>query len=330
MPNVSLDTAAIVSTTCEAILYGFSLLMFIGTVWTMIKGRPWKEVNHLMLTVAVLLFILSTIHISVDVRRIWQGFVAERDTYPGGPVAFFANVAESTFVFKNAVYTLQTALGDGIVIYRCYKVWGSWWIIALPVLLWCSVAVTGIGSVYTVSKSAGDGVFLTHIGQWITSFLATTLTCNFISTGLLAYRLWILEQGVQGLRVSKSRTKPALVVVLDAGILYSATLLATLICFVEKSNGQYVVVDMIMPVISIAFYMIILRIANVAATIGGRANTSGSTAFEPHAVRTIGGTYQMRPMQVHIDQLTMVDAETQQSLSFEKEARHGQGSQLPV
>jgi hypothetical protein len=42
--------------------------------------------------------------------------VKYRDTYPGGPVAFFADVTQNTFVIKNAIYTLQTLLGDGVVV----------------------------------------------------------------------------------------------------------------------------------------------------------------------------------------------------------------------
>jgi hypothetical protein len=53
---------------------------------------------------------------------------------------------------------------------------------------------------------------------------------------------------------------PMLMVVMDAGALYSFTVTAAVVCFAVESNGQYVVLDMVMPIISIAFYMVILRI----------------------------------------------------------------------
>jgi hypothetical protein len=49
-------------------------------------------------------------------------------------------------------------------------------------------------------------------------------------------------------------------VVMDAGALYSFTVIAAVVCFAVESNGQYVVLDMVTPIISIAFYMVILRI----------------------------------------------------------------------
>jgi len=50
--------------------------------------------------------------------RIDEGLVKYRDTFPDGPRAFFADVAQNTFVMKNAIFTLQTLVGDGVVVGR--------------------------------------------------------------------------------------------------------------------------------------------------------------------------------------------------------------------
>jgi len=55
-------------------------------------------------------------HMVVDIVRIDEGLVKYRDTFPGGPVAFFEDIAQNTFVIKNAIYTLQTLVGDGVVV----------------------------------------------------------------------------------------------------------------------------------------------------------------------------------------------------------------------
>lgn len=52
----------------------------------------------------------------VDIVRIDEGLVKLRDTFPGGPLAFFEDVAQKTFVIKNGIYALQTLLGDGVVV----------------------------------------------------------------------------------------------------------------------------------------------------------------------------------------------------------------------
>jgi hypothetical protein len=42
--------------------------------------------------------------------------VLQRDTFPGGPQAFFADVAQLTFMSRNSIFLLQTLLGDGVVV----------------------------------------------------------------------------------------------------------------------------------------------------------------------------------------------------------------------
>lgn len=63
---------------------------------------------------------------------------------------------------------------------------------------------------------------------------------------LLAYRVWYIDQNItRSLRHHKSQLRPVLHVIIDAGMIYSFTLLAALICFVNRSNGQYVILDLV-------------------------------------------------------------------------------------
>jgi hypothetical protein len=55
-------------------------------------------------------------HMIVDIIRLEDGLVKYRDTFPGGPAAFFADVSQMTYVVKNAIYILHTLLGDGVVV----------------------------------------------------------------------------------------------------------------------------------------------------------------------------------------------------------------------
>jgi hypothetical protein len=80
---------------------GFSLLMFCGTMWVLVYGRVNTEINKLMLTVAVSLLALSTTvnsewpkflttryspisiqHIVINIIRIEQGLVMQRNSFP--------------------------------------------------------------------------------------------------------------------------------------------------------------------------------------------------------------------------------------------------------
>jgi hypothetical protein len=48
--------------------------------------------------------------------RTEDGLVTYSNTYPGGPAAYFADVAQETYVVKNAIYILQTLVGDAVAV----------------------------------------------------------------------------------------------------------------------------------------------------------------------------------------------------------------------
>ncbi|KAG1718952.1 hypothetical protein EDB19DRAFT_1898939 [Suillus lakei] len=248
--GIPLDAANLMSALLEGILYGFSVLMFMGTMWTFTHKRRIRDVNRPMIVVATLLFLLSTTHMVVGIIHVENGLVKYRDTFPGWPGG-------------NAIVVLETLLGDGVVIYRCYIVWQSVWVIILPCILWCGVAVFGVCMVYSMSQPQTNNsvnFFLNAIPQWITAFLAFTIATNLLSSGLLAYRIWMIERKVSAIRTTKGKL-PIWRVLVDAAILTSVATCSSLISFLCSSNGMYIMADLVIPVIPITFYMVFIRIA---------------------------------------------------------------------
>ncbi|KAL1664910.1 hypothetical protein GGF50DRAFT_53811 [Schizophyllum commune] len=315
--DIPLDVAGIISTVLEGVLYGFSIFMGAATVWVLKRGRKWKDVHKLMLFASFLLFAFSTAvscnACNTDCSSLLPVAPLHRhqENLPrpcSGPIAYFSDVSQETFVSKNGIYTAHTALGDGVVIYRCYMVWRKIWVIVLPMILWWSVLASGIGTVYTIAQVTPESgnIFAANTARWITAFYATTLACNFMATALLAYRLWSAERGSHVWRSGRSSIRPVLLIVVDAGVLYSITLFCALILFVSQSRAQYVVLDMITPIISISFYMVLLRVGlksqEKTQANGLTALSSGDRSgmrYAPHA-----SYYRRDTMQVHISRLT--------------------------
>ncbi|KAG2337642.1 hypothetical protein BDR05DRAFT_970072 [Suillus weaverae] len=248
--GLPLDSANIMSTVLEGILYGFSVLMFIGTTWTFTYKQRIRDINRPIAVVATLLFALSTAHIIIGTIRLDDGLVKYGNTFHDGPAGFFADVRQEKFAIKNTIITLQTLLGDGVVIYRCYVVWQSVWIIILPCMMWCGVAAFGICMVYVQAPTTNaKNVFGNETGHWITAFLSLTLATNLLSSGLLGYRIWTIERNVSGAYTTK--------------------------------NKMPILRVLIVPIISIAFYMVFIRVAiskNIheclSATVCGGTNES--------------------------------------------------------
>ncbi|KIJ62335.1 hypothetical protein HYDPIDRAFT_30590 [Hydnomerulius pinastri MD-312] len=305
--GISMDEAALISTFLEALLYGFSLVLFGWTFWVLVRRRAAVSINYKILVVACLLLIFSTAHFAIDMQRVIDGLVTERGSFPGGPVAYFSQISMPSFVTKSVLYMLQTLVGDGVVIYRCHVVWRSIPLSLFLFMLWCSIAVAGVMIAFlsSASSSGTAQVFDMSLGKWIAAFYAMTFATNLVSTALLSYRLWVADRKAASIRVNRSQLIPIMRVVLDAGVIYSLTLVVALGCYLGHSNTEFVVLDMIMPVISITFYMAIIRIGMAQA----KKTTSTSFALEGTSSslsRREGSrtTNRARNMQVHITTLT--------------------------
>ncbi|KAG1786442.1 uncharacterized protein HD556DRAFT_1415021 [Suillus plorans] len=260
--GMPLDAAAIMSTVLEGILYGFSVFMFIGTIWTFTYKKRMRDVNRPIAAVAVLLFLLSTMHMVIDIIQLEDGLVKYRNTFPGGPAAFFADYTQETYVVKAAAIIMQTLLADGVVVYRCYVVWQSVRVVILPCMMWCAVAVCGGFTVYDLSlASDADSVFTDQTGHWLTAFMFFTFTTNLFSSALLAYRIWTIERNISRIHTRRG-IRPIVRVLVDAAVLYFAANLSAVICFALSNNGAYAIGNfLINPIISISFYMVFIRIA---------------------------------------------------------------------
>ena len=65
---------------------------------------------------------------------------------------------------------------------------------------------------------------------------------------LLVCRIWHVDRKTMRLRAGRqSQLRPILQILVDAGTIYTLTLLVALICFLSQTNGQYVVLDMVSP-----------------------------------------------------------------------------------
>lgn len=299
--GIPLDSANVLSTSLECILYGFSVLMFLGTVWALTYKCRMQDVNRPISVVAIMLFLISTAHIIVDILRAEEGLVTYRDTFPGGPVGFFGDITQKSYATKHALYLLQTLLADGVVIYRCFVVWQTVWVIIIPSLLWCGSVVTGVAANYYIAQASSSAViFAKPLGQWITAFVVLTIITNFLSSGLLAYRIWVIDHNSSTIRATKRTMMPIVRVLMDAAALYSATLVTTLICFLCSNNGQMVLVDMAVPIMAIAFYMVLIRIAITRQTRSCLSTVPSGTVSEMEQGK-------LRPFQARICQLTLKD-----------------------
>jgi len=226
---------------------------------------------------------LVTAHLTVDVARAVEAFIDYADT-PRGALIFYGKLNAPTQAVKNTLYITQTVVGDCFAVWRCYIVWGKRWsVIIVPVIMLIGFTVSGIGTIYTFSQSSV--VFTSKLAPWIASTLAITLATNVTCTGLIAYRIWLSQRATRDFRVH-SPLMPVMITMIESGVLYSAAALSCLVAYASGSNGQYAALDVLTPVIGIAFSMIIVRVGLGISSNGNvRSQRSLSQAQLPQNIQ---------------------------------------------
>ncbi|TFY61423.1 hypothetical protein EVG20_g7071 [Dentipellis fragilis] len=161
--------------------------------------------------------------------------INHRNDFPDGPSQWFGKLKMSTFISKNVIYALQTVTGDSVVIYRCYVIWQSIYIIIVPIIMLLATIATAVGSVWSADNLPdGATIFSSNTLPWITSFWAISLSMNVICTSLLFYKIWTTTADDR----RKQTVQPILLTMVDAALLYTVSLTIFLILFAIKSNGQ--------------------------------------------------------------------------------------------
>ncbi|KAH9923660.1 uncharacterized protein B0H18DRAFT_1120305 [Fomitopsis serialis] len=263
------DEAKIVSIFIQTLLYGAYTVLFILTIWALLtrrrKSNPWTD---------PMLWI--SIHIGVNYTRIIKAFVIYRNE-PGGPAAFFNQLSEFT---KYSGVLSTSPRRSSAIVFSCYLVWGTLWVIAVPFVLLLGSTASGIGILYSFAKVVPQAdIFVDELQNWITSFFSLTLATNIICTSLIALRIWWINRSI--MTFMDHNYYPIIFLVLESGVVYSATLTALLILYKTGSWFQYVLLDAISPIVGLVFSMIIIRIGLGITTAHG--SSSGSSARDSQA-----------------------------------------------
>jgi hypothetical protein len=92
-----------------------NLFLFFSYLFIARYKRKTPRVNKVILSAAIAMFLFSTIHVSIGFSRLVWGFIYLRDQ-PGGPAEFFSNVSLPANVAKVIIHTINSILGDSIVV----------------------------------------------------------------------------------------------------------------------------------------------------------------------------------------------------------------------
>jgi len=260
-----IDAAQIVGLFMESVFYGIFLVSFFSCLRALLWSDGWFKPVHLlnkkMVFASLLMFIFASLDVAFHLRHNLEAFVY----FDGDPIDDFDKTSNWINVIKMACYVAQTFVGDSILIFRCWIVYGrSWLVIALPVILWLGTTVCGAMTIYVESTLGSTGKLLnaSTLVPFITSMLCLTLATNVLTTSLIVYRIWTIRRSLKH-RTAIAGNSPltsVVIVLIESGLMYTLSIIILFGLYMASNNGQYGVSNAVVQIIGITFNLIITSV----------------------------------------------------------------------
>ncbi|KAF8890965.1 hypothetical protein BD779DRAFT_1438076 [Infundibulicybe gibba] len=263
--QVSLDVVGIVSVWFETLLYGIYVSLFFEAVFIMLKkGKVKTTPSKIFFWTSVTIFILSTIHISLNLFRVLKAYVWLRGVM--APTEYLLDLSRWDIIMKNTVNAVTTWLADFLVIYRCFIIWNNnYYIIIFPTLLVLMSIASNTIALYQFTQVPFGTFFGPSLVHWINIIYALAFVQNSITTGLIAWKIWHQERHfvALGMRSLNPRASlfPILRIIVESASIYLLELLVLIILYALKHNGQFVLEEAVVPTVGIVFTIMTVRLA---------------------------------------------------------------------
>lgn len=260
-----IDAAQVVGLFMESVFYGIFLVSFFSCMrvllWSEGWFKPFHIINKKMFLAALTMFIFASLDVAFGLRHNLDAFIA----FEGDPIDEFTKTSNWLNVMKMVCYVAQTFVGDSILLFRCWIVYGrNWLIICVPVVLWLGTAACGAMTVYIEATFDTSGQLLnaSSLVPFITSMLCLTLATNVLTTSLIVHRIWNIRKPFKhrSAVVVNSPLTRVLVVLIESGLMYTFSIIILFGLYMASNNGQYGVSNAVVQIIGITFNLIITSV----------------------------------------------------------------------
>ncbi|KAI0630798.1 hypothetical protein C8Q77DRAFT_1160317 [Trametes polyzona] len=244
-----IDESVLIGVWLESFIWGIYTTVFFMTLHSIYRKRR-EDFNKFTTVTLVLLYALATGHVGIELARLIQGFILYRDTI--GPPSYFADDSVRLGMAKDYLYITTLFLGDLIIVWRLYVVWGRNLYVAIFPMLMC-LGELGVGYA-SISQWLAPHQNFTVMDDLGTAMFALSLPTNIIITIVTAARIWyVTSRTRKALGVSGGgQYKRLLILLVESGAFVAATKLTEFILFqldvnydINAMNIVYVAVPQI-------------------------------------------------------------------------------------
>lgn len=258
---------------CETLFYGIYLVTFCSCARTLLttgsgQAERWRrpsEIRWMMASVTVVLFVICTFDVTIGLLHNFRAFIDSSD-----PQQVFLNITDWITVARAINQVTAMILGDFVLIYRCWVVYGRRWLVVAPSL------ILFLGCISVAARLIEIGVEPTtqrtlalnsnQVLAWGMAFFAITAAQNVLTTSVLVWRIWRVEKETEKLIYTESamvhqprHLRRVMRVIAESGAVYSTMVFTTFLVGVIRSNALYPASDMTLQAAGIAFNVILIR-----------------------------------------------------------------------
>ncbi|KAL1945065.1 hypothetical protein VTO73DRAFT_2685 [Trametes versicolor] len=222
-----IDEAYLIGGWLESFMWGVYTIMFAMTMYTIYQKRR-DGVNKFTTVTLVLLYVLATGHMSLALARLVQGFVLFRNIID--PVEYFANISLRINMAKDYLYITNLFLGDLIIVWRLYVVYGkNLYIAFFPTLMCLAELSVGYASISEWLAPTQNFMVMDQLGS---TMFSLSLAANIILTFVIVARIWYMTyRSRKVLGVPGGNYTRVLLLLIESGALVAAAKLTEFVLF---------------------------------------------------------------------------------------------------
>ncbi|KAJ7252861.1 hypothetical protein C8J57DRAFT_1349556 [Mycena rebaudengoi] len=271
MPSLLPPEYLLLALFLESIFWGINAVTLGFCLEALLRTQNrWKrgaEISKPMLFFAVLMGCVATFDtgtsfvLSLRTLAFHDGFL--------GPNLPVEDSSGWLGVMGTVDVIVQTVLGDSMLIYRCWIVYGrSWLAILVPVILTVAGLVCIGFTIFLEVTLPATSYLAGPYKRVLISTWVLTICINVTTTSLILLRIWRVDRQSADLQLSRKSTSSASPssyqtarrIVIDSGLMHTTVATATAIVYICGSNGYAALTGIDVQMIAISFNLILIRV----------------------------------------------------------------------
>jgi len=264
MSDAFFQNSYYVSVNIGCILYGVELMLYFTTM-----KRLYKNKHHGRLSYKFFMFFSTAALILITIYQSTESYFGQEmwiinANYPGGQAAYMATYANVWYQTMGTASTVVlSAMADGLLIYRCFVLWGDYRVIAVPCLLWLASLTLGILDVYTSGVPDSD-YFSGNAQKFGLAYMSVAIGTNMTVTSIICSRILYFARYVNG-GLGRTASRPytgTVAIIVESALPFSLAGIASLVAYGLNSGISVVFLGIYTLFMCISPQMLILRVCS--------------------------------------------------------------------